>query len=119
MLKLLGWAAAIIFIIGLLVVGFFVFRFIFDAGVEAVEAVNPAGTGYLGGLGLPVLIGWPVGGLLAAGAAWIVGKTALGLRSDYLAIATLGISEIIIAAPAGFEACVEGALGGVEPLVRR
>jgi branched-chain amino acid transport system permease protein len=40
---------------------------------------------------------WPVGGLLAAGAAWIIGKTALGLRSDYLAIATLGISEIIIA----------------------
>jgi branched-chain amino acid transport system permease protein len=38
-----------------------------------------------------------VGGLLAAGAAWIVGKTALGLRSDYLAIATLGIAEIIIA----------------------
>ena len=30
-------------------------------------------------------------GLLAAGAAWVVGKTALGLRSDYLAIATLGL----------------------------
>ena len=43
------------------------------------------------------MIGWMVGGLLAAGAAWIIGKTALGLRSDYLAIATLGISEIIIA----------------------
>jgi branched-chain amino acid transport system permease protein len=38
-----------------------------------------------------------VGGLFAAGAAWIIGKTALGLRSDYLAIATLGIGEIIIA----------------------
>jgi len=43
------------------------------------------------------ILAWPVGGLLAAGAAWIVGKTALGLRSDYLAIATLGISEIVIA----------------------
>jgi branched-chain amino acid transport system permease protein len=32
----------------------------------------------------------------AAGAAWVVGKISLGLRSDYLAIATLGISEIII-----------------------
>ncbi|MGB0960019.1 MAG: branched-chain amino acid ABC transporter permease, partial [Halocynthiibacter sp.] len=49
------------------------------------------------GLGLPVLIAWPVGGLFAAGAAWIIGKVALGLRSDYLAIATLGIAEIIIA----------------------
>ncbi len=38
-----------------------------------------------------------MGGLLAAGAAWLIGKTALGLRSDYLAIATLGIAEIIIA----------------------
>ena len=62
----------------------------------AVEAVNPASTGYLGGLGLPILMAWPIGGLLAAGAVDI-GKTALGLRSDYLAIATLGIAEIIIA----------------------
>jgi branched-chain amino acid transport system permease protein len=65
--------------------------------VEAVEAINPATEGYLGGLGLPILLSWPVGGLLAAAAAWIIGKTALGLRSDYLAIATLGISEILIA----------------------
>ena len=80
-----------------LVSGFFVYKSILTPGVVAVEAVNPAATGYLGGLGLPVLFAWPVGGLLAAGAAWIIGKTALGLRSDYLAIATLGISEIIIA----------------------
>ena len=81
----------------LLVIGFFVYKSILTPGVVAVEAVTPAATGYLGGLGLPVLLAWPVGGLLAAGAAWIIGKTALGLRSDYLAIATLGISEIIIA----------------------
>ncbi len=83
--------------LALLIVGFFVYRAVFDPGVDAVEAINPATTGYLGGLGLPILIGWPVGGVLAAGAAWIIGKTALGLRSDYLAIATLGIAEIIIA----------------------
>lgn len=77
--------------------GFFLYRAIFDPGVAAVEAVNPAGTGFLGGLGLPVLLAWPIGGLLAAGAAWLIGKTALGLRSDYLAIATLGIAEIVIA----------------------
>ncbi|WP_299280780.1 branched-chain amino acid ABC transporter permease [uncultured Tateyamaria sp.] len=84
-------------LIAILIVGFFVYRAVFDGGVQAVEAINPANAGYLGGLGLPVLIAWPVGGLLAAGAAWIIGKTALGLRSDYLAIATLGIAEIIIA----------------------
>ncbi len=79
------------------VIGFLVYRWLFDPAVAAIEAVNPATSGYLGGLGLPIIIGWPVGAALAAGAAWIVGKTALGLRSDYLAIATLGIAEIIIA----------------------
>lgn len=84
-------------ILAFLIIGFAIFRRVFDAGTEAVEAINPASTGFLGGLGLPVLLAWPVGGLLAAGVAWIIGKTALGLRSDYLAIATLGIAEIIIA----------------------
>ncbi|AVO36447.1 branched-chain amino acid ABC transporter permease [Pukyongiella litopenaei] len=87
----------VVVLIAVLVAGFFLYRAVFDPAVAAVEKVNPAGTGYLGGLGLPVLIAWPVGGLLAAGAAWLIGKTALGLRSDYLAIATLGIAEIIIA----------------------
>ncbi|WP_435228873.1 ABC transporter permease subunit [Pseudopelagicola sp. nBUS_20] len=83
--------------LSILIIGFTVYRTILDPGVSAVEAVNPAATGFLGGLGLPVIVAWPVGGLLAAGAAWLIGKTALGLRSDYLAIATLGIAEIIIA----------------------
>ncbi|MCK0094439.1 branched-chain amino acid ABC transporter permease [Yoonia sp. F2084L] len=81
----------------ILVGGFFLYRAVFDPGKVAVEAVNPAVSGNLGGLNLPILLSWPVGGLLAAGAAWVIGKTALGLRSDYLAIATLGIAEIIIA----------------------
>ena len=89
--------AKILGIITGLIVGFFAFRFVFDGGVSAIEAVNPASTGYLGGLGLPILLAWPAGGVLAAGVAWIIGKTALGLRSDYLAIATLGIAEIILA----------------------
>ena len=94
-------------LIGVLIIGFFLYRYVFDGGVEAVEAVNPAGTGYLGGLnfggenykswGFMTVLSWPMGGVLAASAAWLIGKTALGLRSDYLAIATLGISEIIIA----------------------
>lgn len=84
-------------VIAILIIGFFIFRAVLDPSVEAVEKVTPAATGYLGGLGLPILLAWPVGGLLAAGVAWIIGKTALGLRSDYLAIATLGIAEIILA----------------------
>ena len=84
-------------VVVILALGFAVYRWLFDPAVAAIEAVNPAGTGYLGGLGLPAVLAWPVGGLLAAGAAWLIGKTALGLRADYLAIATLGIAEIIIA----------------------
>jgi len=88
-------------VMGMLVAGFFIYRALFDPGVEAVEAINPALTGNLGGLGIDrglwVVLAWPVGGAFAAVAAWIIGKTALGLRSDYLAIATLGIAEIIIA----------------------
>lgn len=83
--------------LALLVVGFFAFRAIFDPAVTAIERVDPSRYGYLGGLNLPILIAWPVGGLLAAAAAWLIGKVALGLRSDYLAIATLGIAEIVIA----------------------
>ena len=71
-------------------------RLILDPAVEAIEAVEPAKTGFLGGLGLPIALSWVAGGAFAALAAWGIGKIALGLRSDYLAIATLGISEIII-----------------------
>jgi branched-chain amino acid transport system permease protein len=81
----------------IVVVGFFLFRGVFDPAVEVIESVNPAQTGFLGGLGLPIVLSWLVGGLLAAAVAWVIGKITLGLRSDYLAIATLGISEIIIA----------------------
>jgi len=77
--------------------GYFLIRTFYDPAVTSIEAVDSARFGYLGGLGLPIIISWPIGGLFAAGAAWIVGKVALGLRSDYLAIATLGISEIIVA----------------------
>jgi branched-chain amino acid transport system permease protein len=86
-----GWTLAAV-----LVVGFLAYRWIFDAGVTAVETFNPATFGNIGGFGLPSLLAWPVGALLAGLAAWAIGKIALGLRGDYLAIATLGIAEIVV-----------------------
>ena len=80
----------------LIILGYFLMRYIIDSPIKAIEAIEPAKTGYLGGLDLPVIISWPIGGLLAALIAYVIGKISLGLRSDYLAIATLGISEIII-----------------------
>ena len=86
------WTAAVI-----VIVGYILTRILFDPAIAGIEANNPSKAGNIGGLGLPVLLSWPVGMLLAAIAAWGVGKVALGLRSDYLAIATLGIGEIIVA----------------------
>ena len=80
----------------IIISGYFFMRLLVDVPIGKIEAIEPAKTGYLGGFNLPVLISWPVGGLLAAFSAYIIGKISLGLRSDYLAIATLGISEIII-----------------------
>lgn len=79
------------------ITGYVLLRIYFDPTTKVIEKVNPAATGYLGGLGLPIILSWPLGGLLAGAVAWFVGKITLGLRSDYLAIATLGISEIIVA----------------------
>ena len=84
------------FIAGIIIVGLILIKAIAGPGIENIEAVDPAKTGFLGGLGMPVLFSWIVGGLFAAGLAFIVGKVALGLRADYLAIATLLIAEIVV-----------------------
>ncbi len=76
--------------------GYILSRFVLDPAILRIETFEPASSGYLGGAGLPVLLSWGVGGILAGCVAFIIGKITLGLRSDYLAIATLGISEIVI-----------------------
>ena len=83
-------------IIFVIVIGYILLNIIYRPSVISIESVNPSLTGWLGGLGLPIIFSWLVGGLFAAGVAFAIGKVTLGLRSDYLAIATLGISEIII-----------------------
>ncbi len=90
--KIRTYSIAAIIISGILLI-----RFSAEPGIEAIEAVDPAKTGFLGGFGLPIIFSWIVGALFAGGLAFIVGKVALGLRADYLAIATLLISEIVIA----------------------
>ena len=78
------------------VIGYLFTRYYFSEAADIIEKVDPAITGYLGGFGLPIAFSWIIGGVIAAGAAWWIGKITLGLRTDYLAIATLGISEIIL-----------------------
>ena len=79
-----------------IVIGVVIMRLVADPSIAAIESVESARTGYLGGFGLPVTLSWIAGGFVAAGAAFVIGRISLGLRSDYLAIATLGISEIVI-----------------------
>jgi branched-chain amino acid transport system permease protein len=84
-------------IAAIIVAGIVIIRITAEPGIEAIEGVNPAKTGFLGGFGMPIIFSWIVGAFFAGGLAFIVGKVALGLRADYLAIATLLISEIVIA----------------------
>ena len=83
-------------IASIVVIGYLFTRHYFSEASDVIEKVDPAISGYMGGFGLPIAFSWIVGGLAAAGAAWWIGKITLSLRADYLAIATLGISEIIL-----------------------
>ena len=74
-----------------LAVGLFVVSGAMDVAARTIESE----AGFMGGLGLPVVLGWAFAGLVAGLIAWLVGKVCLGLRADYLAIATLGIAQII------------------------
>ena len=74
----------------------YLIKSIFIPSINIIENTNSAKTGYIGGLNLPIIFSWPIAGLFCGIIAFLIGKIALGLRSDYLAIATLGISEIII-----------------------
>ena len=66
-----------------------------SADLDIAASVIEKEAEWVGGFGLPVFLGWAAAGVVAGVIAWFVGKICLGLRSDYLAIATLGIAQII------------------------
>ncbi len=84
-------------IIFIIISGLILLRLISGPATHLIESVSPATTGFLGGMGLPIIFSWIVGAFFAGALAYVIGKIALGLRADYLAIATLLISEIVIA----------------------
>ncbi len=77
---------------------------LFNAGIAGFFAVGaytsailtgvPA-AGRVGGFEWPLLAGWAAAMAAAALIAWPIGKVCLRFRSDYLAIATIGVAEII------------------------
>ena len=65
----------------------------------------------LAGIQLPFVVALLLGGLLAALVAVLIGIPVLRLKSDYLAIATLGFSEIIRIVFTNAKSITNGALG--------
>ena len=75
---------------------------LFNAGIAGFFAVGAytsallttsASSKHVGGFDLPVIIGLVGAGVLAGLAGWIVAKICVRLKSDYLAMASIGISE--------------------------
>lgn len=80
------------------------FTGLFNIGIAAFFSVGaytsvilttPASPRHLGGFDLPLAVGW-TGAMVTAGIlAFLVGLITLRLREDYLAIASIGIAEIV------------------------
>src|SRR6185437_12060524 len=84
-----GWKTTLVVIAWS--IAYVVFRSQIDPATIYIEKQ----AGFVGGLGLNPVLGWAFGGFMVAIIAYVIGRICLGLRTDYLAIATIGISEII------------------------
>jgi branched-subunit amino acid ABC-type transport system permease component len=77
---------------------------LFNAGISGFFAIGayasailtaPTITGHVIGFGLPVWIGMAAAMALSGMVGWGVARVCLNLKSDYLAMATIGIAEIL------------------------
>lgn len=77
---------------------------LFNVGVAGFVAIGayvsallttPAGGTHLGGLDLPIAVGWAGAMAAAAAASAAVGALTLRLRADYLAITTFGVAVAV------------------------
>ena len=86
------------FLFGLVISVIPIMKLVAGPSISSIESIDAATSGFLGGFDLPIILSWFVGAILAGMIAFIIGKVCLGLRSDYLAIATLLISGIVVSA---------------------
>lgn len=93
--------------IGAYVVGIFTVPVAYRANVFYATPMNPL----IADIQMPMWLALVVGGLLAALVAFLIGTPVLRLRGDYLAIATLGFSEIIRIWITNAQSITNGALG--------
>ena len=77
---------------------------LFNAGIAGFFAVGAytaaifttqVSVKHLGGFGLPVPVGLLAAAVLAGATGWVVAKICIRLKSDYLAMASIGIAEIL------------------------
>ena len=80
------------------------FTGLFNAGIAGFLAVGaytqallttPVSERHIGGIELPIPLAMLCAMVLSAIVAWFVARVCIRLRSDYLAIATIGIAEIL------------------------
>lgn len=80
------------------------FAGLFNAGIAGFFAIGayaaailttPESPNYLGGFGLPIVVAWPIAMALSGAVAWAIGRICVRLQGDYLAMATIGIAEVI------------------------
>ena len=93
--------------IGAYVVGIFTVPVALRPAVFYAAPMNP----YIADIHMPLWLALIVGGLLAALVAFLIGTPVLRLRGDYLAVATLGFSEIIRIFITNAQSITNGALG--------
>jgi branched-chain amino acid transport system permease protein len=104
----LNWGMTGLFNVG--IAGFYAVGAYTSALLTTPPLTTPGGLD-VGGLGLPMPLGWLAAIVLAAAVAWAVGRICLRLRSDYLAIATIGIAEILRLVAHNEQALTGGAFG--------
>lgn len=96
------------------------FTGLFNAGIAGFLAIGayatailctPPSDTHLGGFDLPLVTGAAVAMLASGLIAYVIGRICIRLRSDYLAIATIGISEILRLAAKNEDWATGGARG--------
>jgi len=103
--------------------------FMVGAYAMAISTTAPS-DGHMGGFGLPFVVGLLVAMIVSGALALLVGLVTIRLRADYLAIATIGIAEIVrqflknedwltggVRGIVDIRKPFEGEAGGAEPLV--
>ncbi len=84
----------------------------YAVGAYAAAIVTSANSpSHIGGFDLPVVVGLFVAGILSGLIGWAIARICIRLKADYLAMASIGIAEIIRLVAVNEEWLTNGSLG--------